>query len=135
MIVLDATELVNNPVRTGIQRVVLELIRRWPADIPMQVAYFNPARGLVPMPDWIVKLVTDHDPAMSALGVDEIRVQVSRAQTLNGIRGLVERALGRRASTFPSGQPCARCLRRSLIAVAARIPSPPWETIHLPSAS
>ena len=62
MIILDVTELIANPIRAGIQRVVRELIRRWPADVPMRVARYDPTEGLVAVPDSAVELVTDCVP-------------------------------------------------------------------------
>ena len=45
MLAVDITEFLRNPIRTGIQRVVRELLRRWPAEIDMQLVYFDPAIG------------------------------------------------------------------------------------------
>ena len=47
-LVFDCTELFNNPVETGIQRVVRRLLRHWPASGPvLHAARFHPAHGLV----------------------------------------------------------------------------------------
>jgi glycosyltransferase involved in cell wall biosynthesis len=50
MIVLDCTELAQNPINTGIQRVVRALIQHWPSESPLTLATFDPARGLVQLP-------------------------------------------------------------------------------------
>lgn len=48
---LDLTELLNFPIRSGIQRVEGELLRWWPEDVPFRIATFDPCRGMVVMPD------------------------------------------------------------------------------------
>ncbi len=50
MIVLDCSELAQNPIHTGIQRVVRALIQYWPSAFPLTLARFDPARGLVQLP-------------------------------------------------------------------------------------
>lgn len=41
-VIVDCTELHKNPIRTGIQRVVRELLRNWPADAPkLRLARFG----------------------------------------------------------------------------------------------
>jgi glycosyltransferase involved in cell wall biosynthesis len=50
MIVLDCTELAQNPINTGIQRVVRALIQHWPSEIPLTLTTFEPACGLVQLP-------------------------------------------------------------------------------------
>ncbi len=47
---LDLTELLNNPIRTGIQRVEGELVKWWPAEVPLRIVRFDPNRGLVVLP-------------------------------------------------------------------------------------
>lgn len=47
-LVFDCTELFNNPVETGIQRVVRRMLRHWPAGGPaLHAARFDRAHGLV----------------------------------------------------------------------------------------
>jgi hypothetical protein len=77
MVVLDVSELISNPLRTGIQRVVRELIRRWPADVPMQVARYNPVRGLVAVPEVAVDLITDRVPRVAELPPEQLAHQVA----------------------------------------------------------
>lgn len=59
-VVVDCTELFQNPVRTGIQRVVRELLLHWPANGPaLHVARFEAELGLVPVPKAAVDLMSD----------------------------------------------------------------------------
>ena len=77
MIILDVTELIANPIRAGIQRVVRELIRRWPADVPMRVARYDPTEGLVAVPDSAVELVTDCVPESAESPTSEVALRVA----------------------------------------------------------
>lgn len=43
LITLEISEFIRNPIRTGIQRVVRELIAKWPSDRPVRFAAFDPA--------------------------------------------------------------------------------------------
>ena len=76
-VVLDVTELISNPVRTGIQRVVRELICRWPENAPMRLARYD-AGGLVAVPDAAIELITDRAPNTAGLPVNEIAHRLSR---------------------------------------------------------
>jgi glycosyltransferase involved in cell wall biosynthesis len=78
MIVLDVTELVGNPIRAGIQRVVRELIRRWPADVPMRVARYEHGEGLVAVSDRVIELITDASQDAASLQPNEISLEVTR---------------------------------------------------------
>ncbi len=89
VVVLDISELIGNPVRTGIQRVVRELIRRWPADVPMRVARHDPAKGLVAVPDMAVDLLTGRVPGVADLPSEQV------ARLLAGV-------LDRRAAALPA---------------------------------
>ena len=72
-LVIDCTELYINPVRTGIQRVVRELLRHWPHDrIRAHVARFDPAQGLVPIPDGAIRILTDAAPGAAAMSRDAL---------------------------------------------------------------
>ncbi len=44
-LLIDVTEFVTNPIRTGIQRVIRELIGLWPHDVPMRVVWFDSRVG------------------------------------------------------------------------------------------
>lgn len=72
-LVIDCTELYINPVRTGIQRVVRELLRHWPHDrIRAHAARFDPAQGLVPIPDGAIRILTDAAPGAAAMSRDAL---------------------------------------------------------------
>ena len=61
-VIIDCTELYKNPVRTGIQRVVRELLRHWPEDgAHLHVARFEPGVGLIGLPDATIRMMTDDD--------------------------------------------------------------------------
>ena len=60
-VILDITELVGNPIRTGIQRVVRELIRHWPNPEELTLARFESGRGLVPISRSLVPMLVDAD--------------------------------------------------------------------------
>jgi glycosyltransferase involved in cell wall biosynthesis len=67
-IVLDCTELCANPVRTGIQRVVRELLRNWPAHGPaIHAARFVAGNGLVRLPPRTVRLLKEEEPGIAGL--------------------------------------------------------------------
>ncbi|WP_420142331.1 hypothetical protein, partial [Sphingomonas sp.] len=47
-VIVDIGEFYGNPLRTGIQRMVCELLRHWPQDIPVQFArYDSQVDGLI----------------------------------------------------------------------------------------
>jgi tRNA (mo5U34)-methyltransferase len=70
-IVIDCTELYQNPVRAGIQRVVRELLRHWPYDrFEARIARFDSARGLVPLPERALRILTDEEPGAAAMSRD-----------------------------------------------------------------
>jgi glycosyltransferase involved in cell wall biosynthesis len=71
--IVDCTELYQNPIRTGIQRVVREVLRHWPAGGPqLHVARFEHGRGLVRLPPSAVGLLADTDRQAAALSHDEL---------------------------------------------------------------
>jgi glycosyltransferase involved in cell wall biosynthesis len=43
VLAIDITEFLRNPIRTGIQRVVREILRHWPKEIRKEIVRFNPA--------------------------------------------------------------------------------------------
>ena len=62
-IVFDCTELYQNPIRTGIQRVVRALLQHWPSEGPkLHVARFEPRDGLRRLPRAAVELMSDRAP-------------------------------------------------------------------------
>lgn len=60
-VVIDISELLANPIRTGIQRVVRELVRHWPSPSHLRLARYDPSRGLRPLPDAVLPLLLDND--------------------------------------------------------------------------
>jgi glycosyltransferase involved in cell wall biosynthesis len=54
---LDVTELVNNPLRTGIQRIERELMRHWPGPAPLVLCHFDRKRdGFVTLPKEMIEV-------------------------------------------------------------------------------
>lgn len=60
-VVIDISEMLANPIRMGIQRVVRELIRHWPSPSHLRLARYDPSHGLKPLPDAILPLLLDND--------------------------------------------------------------------------
>jgi glycosyltransferase involved in cell wall biosynthesis len=80
-LVIDCTELYRNPVRTGVQRVVRELLKHWPyARTPAQVVRFDSARGLVPLPDRAIRILTDAEPRTAAMSRDQLIDMLRRTE-------------------------------------------------------
>ena len=82
-VLIDATELIQNPIRTGIQRVVRALLRHWPAGERLVVCRFVPNAGLQAVPDRVTALLVDADPATAALGVPELAAMVAQAAAVD----------------------------------------------------
>jgi glycosyltransferase involved in cell wall biosynthesis len=81
-LVIDCTELYQNPVRTGIQRVVRELLRHWPYDrIKARIARFDPVRGLVQLSERAVRVLTDQEPGAAAMSRDALIESLRSADT------------------------------------------------------
>ncbi len=79
MVVLEVSELIRNPIRTGIQRVVRELIRRWPQDIPMRLARFEEGQGLVPVPEAVKAILIGNTPHTEDSCVAKVCAQIGQA--------------------------------------------------------
>jgi len=78
ILIVDCTELYLNPIRTGIQRVVRELLRHWPHSGPqLHPARFEPGRGLVRLSLASVALLAENEPGTSALPVKELRSRLA----------------------------------------------------------
>ena len=76
-LLIDITELFENPVRTGIQRVVREMLRHWPSDGPApRTVRFDPKHGLLGLSAAAVALLTEHDDASRHLPYAELRAQL-----------------------------------------------------------
>jgi glycosyltransferase involved in cell wall biosynthesis len=74
----DITELVGNPVRTGIQRVVREVLRNWDGRRPLRLCRFDAgSRSLVELPDAVSYYLTEPDDATRSASVAEIRERLS----------------------------------------------------------
>lgn len=59
-LLIDVTEFVTNPIRTGIQRVIREMLAGWPAEIAKQVVWFDDrVGGLVPVGDDLLALLIE----------------------------------------------------------------------------
>jgi len=59
-IYIDIAELVRNPLRTGIQRVVRELLTHWPVDVPVTIVrYQDSPDRLQRVPDAAVQMVIE----------------------------------------------------------------------------
>ncbi len=50
LIHLDLSEIISNPLRSGIQRVVREAIRHWPGPAQLQPCYVDPGGKLLSLP-------------------------------------------------------------------------------------
>ena len=73
VIYADVTELVANPIRSGIQRVVREFLARWRGPRRLQPVIFDRgAIDLVELPAEAMELLTERDPAIKTLSVEEI---------------------------------------------------------------
>ena len=83
MIHIDITELVSNPLRTGIQRVVRELLKNWRAATPLSPCVYDRARNvLVQLPPAALAVLRDErddlrsaSPAQLADEIRRIRAQ------------------------------------------------------------
>jgi glycosyltransferase involved in cell wall biosynthesis/SAM-dependent methyltransferase len=72
-VIVDCAELYLNPIRTGIQRVVREVLRHWPAGGPaLHVARFEHGRGLISLPPRTVRLLADTDSDAAKLSHGEL---------------------------------------------------------------
>jgi len=79
MIIVDCTELFQNPVRAGIQRVVRELLRHWLAGaLPIVPARFCVRHGLVSLPPAAVRLLSEQDGEAAALKHSDLTAQLGR---------------------------------------------------------
>lgn len=71
-LLIDVTEFVTNPIRTGIQRVIRELLRLWPDEVSMQVVWFDDRVGeLVPVSDELLTALIEaaRDPFYDGEGL------------------------------------------------------------------
>jgi glycosyltransferase involved in cell wall biosynthesis len=83
MFAIDCSELWRNPIRTGIQRVVRELLKHWPYDrVPARAARFDPENGLVGLSEEVVRIITDQEPSVAAMAPDAIAQALWRMNTV-----------------------------------------------------
>jgi glycosyltransferase involved in cell wall biosynthesis len=72
-VILDITQLINDPIRTGIQRVLRELIRYWPEPRDLKLARFEPDLGLVSLPRSVLTLILDADETAQEASPENLR--------------------------------------------------------------
>jgi glycosyltransferase involved in cell wall biosynthesis len=77
-ILVDATELIRNPIRTGIQRVARSLLRYWPDPHDLVLCRFLAPHGLVIVPPAVRTLLMDSPDGQGALSPGEVRVQIDQ---------------------------------------------------------
>lgn len=59
-LLVDVTEFVTNPIRTGIQRVIRQMLALWPDDVAKQVVWFDPrVEGLAPVSDELLDFLLE----------------------------------------------------------------------------
>ncbi len=78
MVALDITELIRHPVRTGIQRVVRGMVRRWPTDVPLCLARFEAGAGLVPVSPSVKTILMEETSDSAVLSTEELRIKIAR---------------------------------------------------------
>lgn len=79
-VIFDCTELYQNPVRTGIQRVVREMLRQWPDDAQrLHVVRYDMHMGLVRLSDYAVRVLTDEEPGTAHLTRDELAAVLAKS--------------------------------------------------------
>jgi glycosyltransferase involved in cell wall biosynthesis len=72
-LIIDCTELYQNPIRTGIQRAVRELLSHWPYDrVKARIARFDPLRGLVPLSERAIRILTDEEPGVATMSYEAL---------------------------------------------------------------
>lgn len=59
MLAIDITEFLRNPIRTGIQRVVREILAHWPEHIAKEIVFFDEATGFKRVAPEIVEFCID----------------------------------------------------------------------------
>src|SRR4051812_31129782 len=70
-VIVDCAELFKNPIRTGIQRVVRELLRFWPENGPeLHLARFE-GEGLQRLPREILPFLVEREPATRYMSLEE----------------------------------------------------------------
>jgi glycosyltransferase involved in cell wall biosynthesis len=81
-LVIDCTELYHNPIRSGVQRVVRELLGHWPhTRIKARLARFDPPQGLVPISAQAIRILTDQEPDSRAMSRNGLISALRQADT------------------------------------------------------
>lgn len=103
-VIVDCTELYNNPVRTGIQRVVREMLRHWPSAGPrLNIVRFDGTQ-LVPLPGSAVRLLTEEPPGAATMSYAEIKRLLAKSEGQAVPARLPERAVVLIAEVFFDAQ-------------------------------
>jgi len=82
----DITDLINNPVRTGIQRIERELMRHWPGPTPLTPCYFDKQKGgFVVLPGKVIEFFMASAVGDVSVAEERARLQplAARARLLN----------------------------------------------------
>lgn len=78
-VIFDCTELYQNPVRTGIQRVVREMLRSWPKDGPrLHVVRYDRRRNLIRLSAEAVRVLADQKADLQELSRDDIVAHLAK---------------------------------------------------------
>jgi glycosyltransferase involved in cell wall biosynthesis len=73
---IDVSELVENPIATGIQRVVRKLLTHWPSHVDAELVYYaHELRALVSVPGAVLSLVSGVPP-LSEKSLTKLKQQI-----------------------------------------------------------
>lgn len=86
-ILVDATELIQNPIRTGVQRVVRSLLRHWPSPTSLKLCRFTPEHGLVTVPSDVLVLLQD-PPTQETRSPVELKEAIGELLSIEGPRSV-----------------------------------------------
>ncbi len=74
----DVTELFQNPVRTGVQRVAREVLKNWSTAVPLRLCRFDRVvQNLVALPTAALALLTEQEEEVRALSVGQIALALT----------------------------------------------------------
>lgn len=83
IVLIDLSELIKHPLRTGIQRVERELLRRWPGPRPLiPVVFDKGSGGLATLPDGALAILAGGGGEPEASGEDGIAAERVRFASL-----------------------------------------------------
>jgi glycosyltransferase involved in cell wall biosynthesis len=87
MIYIDITELAGNPIRTGIQRVVREMLLHWPRERPFTACVFDHAvNGLVVLPEEVLSVLREETSELRASTPTQLRDRISTIRSAESPR-------------------------------------------------